>query len=251
MGYDIVKNPPELLCAEHMTWEASAPLVAPRAYGALSLRVRGSAQIKISDRTFSVKEGSLLYLPQETAYAAVYDDTEILCFHFRLSGAGHEPKIYENACRSGITPLFWHACRVWRQKDPGYELQTLGLFYQVLAAVKRLALASESESEHFSEALGILNREFTDPTLRIAQVCRRAGLCETAFRAQFRRCFGKTPVAYLTERRLEQARWLLMQRSVSVERAAAESGFGDAKYFSRVVKKVYGCTPSALRGRFV
>jgi AraC-like DNA-binding protein len=53
-------------------------------------------------------------------------------------------------------------------------------------------------------------------------------------------------VAYITELRLEHARNRIAG-GVPIERAAAESGWGDAKYFARVVKKYFGCTPRDLK----
>ena len=69
---------------------------------------------------------------------------------------------------------------------------------------------------------------------------------ESAFRAMFRKQYGKTPVAYMTELRLERARTLLATGE-TVESAAFKSGFNDPKYFARVVRKFYGCSPRTLK----
>ena len=50
----------------------------------------------------------------------------------------------------------------------------------------------------------------------------------------------------MTDLRLEYARSLITN-GVSVETAAYECGYNDAKYFARVVKKQFGCTPRELR----
>ena len=51
---------------------------------------------------------------------------------------------------------------------------------------------------------------------------------------------------YITRLRLEYARRLIAN-GVSVESTAYESGFNDPKYFARVVKKHFGCTPRNLK----
>ena len=251
MFYEALTTPPRILAVEHMTWLSSAPRVEPRPFAAFSYRIRGSAQIEIHGKTLSVCEGSVLYLPEGVGYTASYNDTEIDCIHFRLSGAVNEPLVFAGASHLGAELLFTSARQTWRNKLPGYELHTLGIFYQLLAVLNRESLSNDREPDRFAGAVEILNKEFADADLTISSVCQRAGLCETTFREQFRRHYAKSPVEYLTERRVEHAKLLLARPSISVESAAVQSGFCDAKYFSRVVKKVYGCTPSALRSRFV
>ena len=55
-----------------------------------------------------------------------------------------------------------------------------------------------------------------------------------------------TLTQYVTKLRLEYAKNLLYS-GYTVELAATMSGFSDAKYFSRVVKKHFGCTPRELK----
>jgi len=53
-------------------------------------------------------------------------------------------------------------------------------------------------------------------------------------------------VQYITELRLENARNLI-SCGMPIEAAACESGFGDSKYFARVVKKHFLCMPRELK----
>ena len=51
---------------------------------------------------------------------------------------------------------------------------------------------------------------------------------------------------YITKSRLESARNLI-SCGVPIAQAAEQSGFNDPKYFARVVKKHFGCTPREFK----
>ena len=58
----------------------------------------------------------------------------------------------------------------------------------------------------------------------------------------FRSLFGTSPSRYLTFRRLEQARSLMMEGQ-DLAAVAFASGFADQSHFTRHFKKTYGLTP--------
>ena len=114
-----------------------------------------------------------------------------------------------------------------------------------------LGMLAENEMQvslpaHFTQAVRGLHEGFCRSQLRIGAVCKQAAISETVFRELFRKHYGKTPVEYVTELRLEYARGLIAE-GIPVETAALESGFSDAKYFARVVRRKMGCTPRQLK----
>ena len=257
---------PEIIAIDHMFWDKSNPLVEARSFDVISYRVKGSAKINTQDKYIEASPGSILYIPAGVSYKAEYDETEIFCIHFNslpkselFPGnmakkhyfSDHTPFVREACDKLGAAGIFADAFRCWKEKLPGYDLYAVGIFYQILALIKRSSLLNYSSPDNFKSALNILNSEFKNPDLNISKVCLNAGTCETAFRSMFRSLYGKSPINYITQLRLEHAKKLLSQSSVSVEQAALSSGFSDGKYFSRVVKKYYGCTPSALRKHFI
>lgn len=80
------------------------------------------------------------------------------------------------------------------------------------------------------------------PTL--AQLADAAGLSRYQLLRAFTRATGLTPQAYLIQRRLQQARWLILGGMSLVESAAA-SGFADQSHLTRLFKRAYGYTPGA------
>lgn len=80
------------------------------------------------------------------------------------------------------------------------------------------------------------------PTL--AQLAETAELSRYQLLRAFTRATGLTPHAYLTQRRLQQARRLILGGMSLVESAAA-SGFADQSHLTRLFKRTYGYPPGA------
>ena len=58
---------------------------------------------------------------------------------------------------------------------------------------------------------------------------------------------GLTPIAYLRNLRIEQAKRLLLHSKLSVEEIANQTGFTDDAYFIKTFKRLVGQTPSSFR----
>ena len=79
------------------------------------------------------------------------------------------------------------------------------------------------------------------------QVAQAVHLSPGYFSRLFRQEQGVTFSEYLATLRLQKAQHLLKTSSLSIGEIAAEVGYGDANYFSRVFSKTYGVSPSEFR----
>lgn len=62
----------------------------------------------------------------------------------------------------------------------------------------------------------------------------------------FKRHFDITPHQYLIRVRMDHARWLLENTSLTLEEVAANVGYGDFSAFYRAFRGVYGISPGAV-----
>ena len=69
----------------------------------------------------------------------------------------------------------------------------------------------------------------------------------SSMREAFLKIFGMPPVKYLTALRLAEAKKLLNESDLNIERVAQRCGFADQFYFSRVFKQNCGVSPSKFR----
>ena len=89
--------------------------------------------------------------------------------------------------------------------------------------------------EHYNESIGI------EELIKIAKMSR------TAYLEKFKRVTGTTPGKFIAARRVEIAKNLLADPSVSLSKIAAEIGCFDSSHFIRLFLKHTGITPTEYR----
>lgn len=235
----------EILGVDYMEWKKQRCTVLPRNYSALSFRIKGSGSINYNHETICTSPNDILYLPQAIGYNAEYDDTELIVIHFRTKTADRTAEIFSFENTEKIYKLFLEALHTFQKRDMGYKLLTLSILYKILG-IAYAESQKYSLPQNFTKAVSIINSDYKSASLSIKQLCRDAEISETYFRKLFLEYYKKTPVSYINELKIEYARNLISS-GVPIEAAAYQSGFNDPKYFSRVVKKLFNCTPRELK----
>lgn len=230
---------------EHMRWNGGTFQVAPREYSALAFRISGSATIHCGGREYDINTNDILYLPQNMGYTAKYTDTEMIVVHFITMRDDSKIELYTIQNTEQIYKLFLQAHELWKNKEPGFTVYTISLFYTILGTI------FEKETKtvlppYFLKAISFINANYKSNRICVEGICAQAGIGATLFRQLFKKHYQKTPTEYITDLRLEYARNLIAG-GMTIENAAYESGFNDPKYFARVVKKRLGCTPRQLK----
>ena len=75
-----------------------------------------------------------------------------------------------------------------------------------------------------------------------------AGMGVWTFTRHFRKSFGRTPHAYIIERRIDRARRLLVEGSLPIKEVASVCGFADQAHMTRLFRAHLHTTPATLRG---
>ncbi|MBQ8510062.1 MAG: helix-turn-helix transcriptional regulator [Clostridia bacterium] len=86
----------------------------------------------------------------------------------------------------------------------------------------------------------------TDRSFDINSIYKSIPMSHVYFNSLFKRSTGMTPLEYLTHKRIENAKNLLLQRgeiNCTVGSIAEMCGYDDIYYFSRVFKKITGLSP--------
>ncbi|MCO5972398.1 GlxA family transcriptional regulator [Actinoallomurus soli] len=86
--------------------------------------------------------------------------------------------------------------------------------------------------------------------LTLEAMAARCGMSTRTFSRRFREHTGTTPLQWLLRARVRRAQYLLEHTDHSVERIAAQAGFGSATAFRERFKRVAGTTPHAYRAAF-
>lgn len=89
-----------------------------------------------------------------------------------------------------------------------------------------------------------------DRPLALRELAARESMSVRTFSRRFREETGVTPVQWLTRQRIERARHLLEETDRSIDRVAAEAGFGTAASLRQHMHAALGVSPTAYRATF-
>ena len=103
-----------------------------------------------------------------------------------------------------------------------------------------------SNSQNIGKAIEFMQKNFVRP-ITLEEVAGHVHISPFYLSHLFRDEMGITYLEYLTQLRVEHAKKLLRETRRSVNAIAAESGYEDPGYFSKVFKRTTGVTPNQYR----
>lgn len=87
-----------------------------------------------------------------------------------------------------------------------------------------------------------------DRRIRLDDLAEVAGISVHRLLVAFRMRFGTTPMQYILERRLRQARWQLLNTDRPILEIAMACGFSSHGHFTATFRRATGTTPQRFRG---
>ena len=140
----------------------------------------------------------------------------------------------------------------YQRAEPAYEMAVKGHLLRFLTELFRNGLAGEDEksatrsAESISPALAYVADHYAEH-ISIDNLASACCMNRSYFCRRFREITGRTAISYVNEYRLTKARALLLTGERSISEVAAECGFSDGNYFSRLFTKHFGETPHTLK----
>jgi len=111
------------------------------------------------------------------------------------------------------------------------------------------AAAWRGTSNTVSRALSLIAEGGCDGDAGVTALASRLGVGERQLRRLFDKHLGAPPVAVAQTRRILFAKQLIQDTGLTMTAVAEASGFGSVRRFNDAFRKLYGCTPRALRRR--
>lgn len=100
--------------------------------------------------------------------------------------------------------------------------------------------------ENLEKAVSFIEKNLKED-LTIEKISKGINVSKSVLYRLFHSHFGKTLGSFLNSKRIEYARSLLLDTSMSIEEISEEAGFSSASYFSKVFKKEVGISPLKYR----
>jgi len=223
---------------------------------------RGGCRITCNKTTFDAKAGDIVVVNSAEIHSFVVENSVgyicLLIYPEFFSDINFSNIHIKNhiKCDSHITECVEGIIKEHKQKTHGYDMMIKSYAYSLMTHLVRSyvdAYISEREiSTHTTnlERLNIVFNYIADnysekiSTQTLSELCY---LNESYFCRFFKAHAGKTPTEYINEYRIEKAALLLKNTNDNISQIAANAGFDDVNYFTRIFKKIKKQTPSEYR----
>lgn len=148
-----------------------------------------------------------------------------------------------------------HIFEAFRSRKPSSSLEATGRLHLLLAALQEAAsearpasLRPDSHSDELvRQVIGYLSTQYAEP-VTIETMAEALGYNRAYLSRLFKRHTGMTPIAFLTQARIDHGRRLLRERpELTIEQIASSVGIQDALYFSKLFRRRYGESPTEYR----
>lgn len=104
----------------------------------------------------------------------------------------------------------------------------------------------EISRSNLNPAIQYMHSHLTEK-ISIENLARSSGLSKTQFFNDFKQQFGTTPLEYLLQLRIEHAKKIMADSSLTISEVGYECGFNSVNYFIKVFKRLVGVTPRMYR----
>ena len=154
--------------------------------------------------------------------------------------------IHHSRHSAELRPLIQALISTYRMGQPLWEIRGAGLVTQFLAELG-CSVNPVRKMDDFVATL--VERIHAAPAtdIDINAYAADCGFSRSHFDFLFRTQVGMPPHRYLLNVRLKEASWILRHTDLPIAETAAQVGFVDSFYFSRLYKRKYGHAPIAER----
>lgn len=126
-----------------------------------------------------------------------------------------------------------------------------GRFGDEVINLMRLKLADRVQmraAQRIEASLRYMMQNLNQP-MKVPVLSAMVGLSESSFFALFKSATGLTPLDFFIRARMRRAGQLLVETTLQIKEVAAQLGYDDQFYFSRLFKSVHGIPPREFRAR--
>ncbi len=214
----------------------------------LILMMDGELRFKEDGKEMSLKRGEyyiqrdgLLHQPLPIRETPVYFYIEF----FGSFGEGDGLPIYGRFDPKNIVPLLESCEELFTSRNVNPFLLNsymMRIFSELLAVSPK-----RDENPHFVSLVRKYLSANYYSSLSLSDIAEKFGYTEDYIIRAFRKKYGKTPHKYLTDIRMERARWMLENTDLNATETAQSVGYNDFSSFYRAFRQAYGVSPSKIK----
>lgn len=220
----------------------------------------GAGTLTFDGKKTAISSGDIIYLPRGSTHHYQADKTnpwtiywlhfdgalaDAFCKHLNLTEQYCNIGVQSRVIRvfDGVAALRHSSHNVAEFIQGGHQVQAL-LSYIALLVRQRQPYTGKSLDW---ESIRALMQEHIHGQLDLDTLAEKAQLSKYHFAKKFKALTGESPIQYFINMKMQRACYLLDSNPRPIKQIAAELGYLDAYYFSRLFKKTIGMAPENYR----
>lgn len=205
--------------------------------------VTGNDHIAIHFDLASDFPGPFEEVAKRAPYRVQLSDGLAFPTHVRIDANGEIDRLFHQILHARISTLPWQSAEISRH--------LLGILLGLLQMTYKENAADREPRNEITAArvarIATYMRNHIDKPLSLAELETCSGFGRARLISVFRTYTGQTPQVYLKRMRVEHARMLLANLSLSIKEVAIQCGYPDAFAFSKMFRSVQGMAPTEYR----
>lgn len=167
--------------------------------------------------------------------------------------------------KSNVFELLVNIRNITREINPSYENPSFDSAFSLLAGTQNIEVIQDFLSNCLVEcatAIGDVREQRENPLVKkiieyidqnmsrnysLEDVAASVGVSPFYMSKLFKEEMGETFINYVTDRRLDRTKKLLLETDLSIKEIAGQTGYSDQNYFSRQFKNKFGISPTDFR----
>ncbi len=240
----------------HFVYEASIarldqPFIRPNFYAHLVFK--GNGVLKTGGTEIKLTPGTLFFtFPYQSFEIDYTDDFTYLYISFNGRGVQELLDKFDISKENSIYHFSDELTEFWmnsiRRITPmNISTLTESVLLYTLSLIDETKKETTPNGDRFESILRYVDNNYADPTLTILKISDIFFYNKKYLSALFLKNTNVKFKEYLNNLRIQRALSLIKDGTLSVSEISGKCGFSDPLYFSKVFKKVTGCTPTEYR----
>jgi AraC-like DNA-binding protein len=235
------------IAAYNLAWKKNVGNSGVRRYHSLSFRISGNAVFTSGECCMEASGGDLLFIPKGSQYYLNAESECLYVVHFNTDKPVlNKIKKMKTFQKQVYQQLFEEIVGAYSGKEPGYEHACKSILYKIIATMEQESIGHQAfqEKDDIENALEYIHQHYTNKQITIKDLVSNSFISETYFRRKFTQKCGCAPHDYISNLRINHAIELLETNYFSVAEVSNLCGFSSPYYFSSLLKKKTGHSPT-------